>query len=236
MSKKTYRYELHCHTREGSRCSKIFAQDLVDFYISQGYDGIVISDHFTENNTIPKETPWRERIETFYENGFDKARRYGEEKGLKVFFGPEWSWNRTDFLIYGLDKDWWMEQDGFFSLSVPQALDRVHEGGGFVIHAHPFAEAKFIECIRLFPRHVDAVEVINGARALEINQRAVQYAESYGLLMTGGTDAHSDKQTNMCGIEVPYECHTIADIIHAIRNGDAKPISETQMELLNKHE
>ena len=207
---------------------------MVDHYLSKGYDGIVISDHFTGSTTVPTGTPWAERVEMFYENGFSIAKRYGEEKGLKVFFGPEWTINGNDFLIYGLDKDWWLAQEDLLTLSPNELFDRVHEGGGFVIHAHPFAEANYIDYIRLFPRKVDAVEVVNGIRLPEVNQRALQYAKSYGLPMTGGSDTHNTEQPNKCGIDVPYECHTIEDIIQAIRNGDAKPITETQMDLLEE--
>ena len=230
---KTYRYEMHCHTAEGSRCSQLDAHGMVDYYISKGYDGIIITDHFTGSTTVPKDTPWEERIEMFYENGFSIAQRYGAEKGLKVFFGLEWSTKGNDFVIIGPDKDWWIAQKDFFELSPNQVFDRVHEAGAFVTHAHPFAEARWIECIRLFPRKVDAVEVFNGGNPPLINKRAVDYARSYGLPMVGGTDTHTNTEKNMCGIEVPYECNSLADIIEAIRKGDAKAISETQMGLLD---
>ena len=232
-----YKYELHLHTAEVSRCAECSAAGQVEVYRRLGYTGICITDHFFGgSNSIPPDIPWEEKIHRLA-SGYENAKKAAEGTELDVFFGWEYTLGGgSDFLILGLDVDWLLHYPDQLAWKAQDYFSRVQADGGYVIHAHPFAEAKFIECIRLFPRHVDAVEVINGARALEINQRAVQYAESYGLLMTGGTDAHSDKQTNMCGIEVPYECHTIADIIQAIRNGDAKPISETQMELLSKHE
>ena len=45
-----YKYEMHCHTQETSRCSRISGADLIDFYHSIGYTGVVITDHFYNYN------------------------------------------------------------------------------------------------------------------------------------------------------------------------------------------
>ncbi len=232
MEKKTYRYELHCHTSEGSGCSRISAKEMVDYYLELGYDGIVITDHFTGQTTVPKFYGWTDRISFFYENGFRKAQEYGQQKGLKVFFGLEWSAGGNDFLLLGPDKDWWMQQGDFFRLGPNQVFDRVHEGGGYVIHAHPFAEARWIECIRLFPRKVDAVEIFNGGCPLCINERAYWYAQSYQLKMTGGTDTHTNREENHCGVETLSPCETLEQLIKSISDGSAKPFSTSQGEEL----
>ncbi|MGM9682986.1 MAG: PHP domain-containing protein [Eubacteriales bacterium] len=223
-----FKFELHCHTAEGSGCSVMSAHEMVDFYVERGYDGIVVSDHFTGKTTVPKGSTWNERIEYFYENGFAKAYRYGQERGLKVFFGPEWSSEGNDFLLLGLDKDWWLRQTDFFELSPGEVFDRVHEAGGIVIHAHPFAQAKWIKCIRLFPDKTDAVEVFNGGSCDTVNERALAYARSYGLKMTGGTDIHNSNVKVLCGITVPYACSTVAELVSAIKSGDARPFCEKQ--------
>lgn len=226
--KKVFRYELHCHTSEGSGCSQMPAKAAVDFYLEQGYDGIVVSDHFTGKTTVPKDYAWEDRIHYFYENGFSIAKRYGDERGLKVFFAPEWSSAGNDFLLMGLDKDWWLKQTDFFTLTPNQVFDRVHEGGGFVVHAHPFAEAPWIPCIRLFPRKEDAVEIYNGGMSEFGNRMAYEYAKAYGLPMTGGSDTHSVEHKNLCGIETERECFCIEDIIDVIRKREAKPFCRTQ--------
>ena len=40
-----YKYELHCHTKEVSRCGAVPAAEIVKMYKENGYDGIVITDH-----------------------------------------------------------------------------------------------------------------------------------------------------------------------------------------------
>lgn len=233
---KKFRYELHAHTAEGSKCSKISAADLVSLYKEKGYDGVCISDHFTGNTTVPKGTPWKERIDYFYLNGYEKAVAAGEKIGMKVFIAPEFSSKGNDFLLLGLTKEWWKEQEDFLDLPINAQFDRVHEGGGFIIHAHPFAEESWVECIRLFPTRVDAVEVLNGnERSGKINVRAYYYALDYGLRMTGGTDLHSADEKNFCGVETETECHTAQALIDAIRSGKTEPYSALQGYLVLKN-
>lgn len=228
---KTYKYELHAHTKEGSKCSVLPAKEMVHFYKEKGYDGIFITDHFTGNTTISKDTPWKERILEFYRNGYEIAKEEGDKIGLKVFFAPEYSINCNDFLFLGLSKQWYLEHE-LFDLKPNERFDLVHQGGGYIIHAHPFAEAPWIESIRLFPRKVDAVEVFNGGANEQMNRAAIWYAKEYGLRMTAGSDTHSTDIENLCGIEVDHECFTEQDIINAIKDGSAKPFSTLHNYLL----
>ena len=229
---KNYKYELHAHTSGGSRCSRISAEELVAYFKERGYAGIFISDHLIGNTAVPAGTPWRERIELFFREGYERAAQAGAKVGLNVFCAPECSSFGNDFLMLGLSKEWWMQQEDFPDLTIYQQFDRVHEGGGFIIHAHPFLEAEWVEAIRLFPRHVDAVEVLNGGKPRAVNEMAYLYAKHYGLPMTAGTDIHSDAVTNLCGIETSYECRSDREIIQAIKNGDVKLFSAEQGDII----
>ena len=231
-----YRYELHCHTQEGSTCSRFPAAELVRHYKEHGYDGVFISDHLTGSTSVPRGLSHAEHMAYFSRNGYGIAREEGEKIGLKVFFGPELSIcgsdrsdpihrvGGNDFLVLGTTPEWWQQQTDFFSLLPRQQFDRIHAGGGFLIHAHPFLQADWVECIRLFPAYEDAVEVINGHSSDEDNARAAWYAQQYGLLTTAGTDAHSPDR-HLCGVEVPYECLAPQDVIAAIRSGAARPFA-----------
>mgnify|MGYP000842334657 CR=1 FL=1 len=46
-----YKYELHCHTAKVSACSRMGAEELVELYLENGYDGIFVTDHFLNGNT-----------------------------------------------------------------------------------------------------------------------------------------------------------------------------------------
>ena len=173
-----YKYELHCHTAEGSRCASSTAAEMAEFYYWLGYTGIVITDHFFNGNcTVPKDLPWRERV-ALYCRGYENAKEYGDRVGLDVFFGWEFS---GDFVTLGLSPQWLAEHEDLDKLTAFEYFETIHRDGGYIIHAHPFREASYIACIRLFPRHVHGVEIYNGCRTEFENKMAEQYAKNIGL-------------------------------------------------------
>jgi predicted metal-dependent phosphoesterase TrpH len=214
-----YKYETHAHTSEISLCGKISAADLVRFYKQQGYKGIFITDHFiTGNTTVPKDLPWKTRID-MYCKGFENAYAEGKRIGIDVFFGWEHSFQGTDFLTYGLDKEWLYEHPELEAADLNTYSDIVRASGGFVVHAHPFREAGYISMIRLLPRKVDAVETDNSCRTDFENFLANQYAENYGLLKFAGSDNHRGPLPRLAGIQVAEPLKTETDPVDAIKSG-----------------
>ena len=186
-----YLYETHCHTSPVSRCAKASVEDTVRFYKQFGYDGIFITNHFLDGNINPKARalPYCEQIE-FYFFDYEKAAAIGAEIGIKVFPGVELSYKGTDFLIYGLDKGWYKAHPEILDMNKKEELAFMMEAGAFVIQAHPYREANYIDHIRLFPRSVHGAEIINSNQAWESNEMASVYSEKYGLLRTAGSDNH----------------------------------------------
>ena len=190
-----YWYETHMHTAEGSACAGSTGEEMARAYAAAGYTGIIITDHFFYGNTaVDRSLPWREWVERFC-LGYEHAKAEGDRLGLQVFFGWESGYQGTEFLIYGPDKKWLLEHPEIRDATVPEQFDLVHQGGGIVVHAHPFREASYIPQIRLFPEYVDGVEGINAAHSStrkniplhpEYNDRAVSYARVHGLPLTGG--------------------------------------------------
>lgn len=217
-----YKYEMHCHTSETSRCGKVSAAEMVDFYKSMGYSGLVISDHFLNGNTVvPKELPWEKRINQFCA-GYEAAKKRGDEIGLPVFLAWENSYGGTDFLTYGLGKEWLLEHEDCNLLSAKQYLALAKESGGYVVQAHPFREAGYIEMIRLMPRDVDAVETVNACRTDFENSMADYYADRYGLTKICGTDNHVGKRERIASLELDFEARSVAEIVEAIKAGKHK--------------
>ena len=155
-----------------------------------GYTCLCITDHFLNGNTtVPSCGSWESRIDQFCA-GYERAAEAGAKLGLSVFFGWEFSHAGTDFLTYGLDKAWLLRHPDCHTLRVPEYSALVHESGGFLVQAHPFREDWYIETIRLSPRDVDAVEVVNACRTAFENENADWYASRYALLKTAGSDIH----------------------------------------------
>lgn len=217
-----FKYETHCHTSEVSKCSKVTAAKLVQFYKTFGFSGICITDHFLNGNTtVSSELSWDERIQKFCQ-GYENAYAEGKRIGIDVFFGWEYSYNGTDFLTYGLNKQWLLAHPHLLTLTINEYCDLVHASGGFIVHAHPFREADYIDMIRLFPRKIDAVEVLNACRLDSENKYAQQYAKNYNLLTLAGSDNHTGPLDRLYGIQLSRRLKNIDDMIDAIKCGETE--------------
>ena len=155
-----YKYETHLHTSETSKCGATSGADFAHHFKQLGYTGIFVTDHFLAGNTtVPDNLSWPDRIALFGQ-GFHMAAQTGREVGLDIFFGWEHNYGWAHYLTYGLSQDWLLANPDILSWDILTYCDRVHADGGFVIHAHPFREK--VDIVQLIPRHVDAVEVVNG--------------------------------------------------------------------------
>lgn len=231
MGNRTFRYDLHVHTAEGSACAVSPATDIVDFFYREGYAGIVITDHFfTGSTTVPENLPWEERVYGL-KQGYENAKKRGDEVGLDVFYSWEYTIPHcgTDFITLGLDTDWLLANPDVCEIDVREYMDRVHAAGGYIIHAHPFLEAYWIPYIRLLPRYVDAVEIIN-ADCDFINAQAAAYAKAYGLTGTGGSDIHNVAQMALAGIEMPQRMESLGDLIESMKRHEHSVFSYIRSE------
>lgn len=229
MKNRKYRYDLHVHTAECSACGISKAAEIADLYHQEGYTGIVITDHFlTGNTTVPKDLPWEEQVRML-ETGYRNAKKRGDEIGLDVFFGWEYSIPNcgTDFVTLGLDSSWLLKNPDVCKIDVLEYMNRVHRAGGYIIHAHPFLEADWVPYIRLFPKYEDAVEIVNGHCINKefVNRQAAIYAEEYDLTRTAGSDLHNTNQPLLAGIETTRRMDSLEDLIETMRRREHQVFS-----------
>ena len=220
---KTYRYETHMHTLPVSRCARNSVRENIEFYRSLGYDGIFITNHFLDGNiNIDKTLPYEEKVE-FYFSDYCEALEIGKELGLKIFLGVEISYRGTDFLIYGLDKEWFLAHPEIMDMKKSDELPFLASHGALVIQAHPYRQDKHIDHIRLFPHCIEGVETINACRTELENRMADIYADAYGFVKTAGTDNHiSSKITHLAGMESDTPLVDENDFIRRVRNSEMK--------------
>ncbi|MFY9296851.1 MAG: PHP domain-containing protein [Caldicoprobacterales bacterium] len=219
--RKTYLYETHMHTREGSACATATGQEMVRAHIKAGYAGMIVTDHFFNGNTaIPKDLPWDVRVDLFC-RGYEHALEEAKGTDFHVFFAWEYTYHGTDFLTYGLDKDFLLKHPDILEWSPEEYFDIVHENGGFIVHAHPFREAFYIDKIRLFPEYIDAVEVINASHLDPIfDERALRFAQENSLLQTAGSDLHHWQDICGAGMAFEYEIKSMEDFIKSVKGED----------------
>ncbi len=211
------------HTLPVSKCARQSVRQNLEFYASLGYDGIFITNHFLDGNiNIDKELPYEEKIE-FYFSDYYEALKLSEEMGIKVFLGVEISYRGTDFLIFGLDKDWFLSHPEIMDMRKSEELAFLIENGALVIQAHPYREDRHINHIRLFPRCVHGIETINASRPDFENAMAHAYADAYGLLKIAGSDNHAGHNAKrLAGIETKTPLIDEKDFINRVKSGDIK--------------
>ncbi len=216
-----YRYETHLHTAPVSKCATAGVREQLLFYRDLGYDGVFITNHFLDGNiNIDKTLPYEEQL-TFYLSDYYDARAEAGKIGIKVFFGVELSNRGTDFLVYNLTPEWYYAHPEIMTLGKKEELALMRADGAFIVHAHPFREAGYIDHIRLYPRSVDAVEVNNAARDDFTNALADQYADNFGFFKTGGSDNHAGFARHLAGMECDVPIETEKDYEKLVREGRA---------------
>lgn len=214
-----YKYETHLHTYPVSGCAKKGVLETVMFYKEKGYDGIFLTNHFLDGNIgIDKSLPYKEKMK-FYVSDYEKAKEIGKKAGIKVFFGIESSYHGTDFLIYGLSPEWYFSHSEIMQKKRSDMLSYIRDNGGFVVSAHPFREVFYIDHIRLFPRQVDAVEVINATGTDFENKMADIYADNYGLFKIAGSDNHLGCDAKrLAGVMCEEPIMSELDFVEKVRN------------------
>ena len=96
--------------------------------------------------------------------------------------------------------------------------EAIHERGGLAIAPHPydyFRSALGESALKALP--VDAVEVYNSATTFQArNRKALAYAESKGLPMIAGSDAHDEDSIGTACTILQTDELTLASVLHQI--------------------
>lgn len=213
-----YKYETHLHTYPVSNCAKVGVCENIKFYKKMGYDGVFITNHFLDNTPEELNMSYDNYL-NYYFSDYEKGLKIGRKLGIKVFLGAEITYKGTDFLIYGLNEDWYQKNSQILNMNIKEKLSFMSENGALIIQAHPFREAGYIDHIRLFPRSVHGVEIYNACRTELENKSAEIYADSYNLIKFAGTDNHiGNKQPILSGMCSEEEISNEKDFVKLVKN------------------
>lgn len=192
---KYYKTELHVHSKPVSSCSEIETKHLVNIYKENGYDGIVLTNHFTPEllgDTIDDKIKWY--LEDYY-----NCVKEGKAVGLNVILGAElrFTQNHNDYLIFGICPE---ELFDIFK-RLPDGIDKFYSeyknDRNVIIQAHPYRDGMEkvdknsldgIEVFNLHPGHNSRVGV------------SAKYAKENNMIATCGSDFHHYGQECLCGI------------------------------------
>ncbi len=198
---KLYKFDLHMHTGETSKCGRIPARTLVDTYHALGYDGIVITDHLHAEyiDFLYCRDDWDTCVDRFLD-GYHRAKQRGDEVGLQVVLGCElrFAENDNDYLLYGIDESFLRENPYMFRMG-PQAFYEAFHNDIIIIHAHP-SRAK-----NEFVRHdcVHGVELVNShPEHANYNDMTFELCKKYPHLhRLCGSDVHRKGEEGRVWVE-----------------------------------
>lgn len=215
-----YRYETHLHTFPVSKCGRAEVRETLEFYKRMGYDGVFLTNHFLDGYiNVEPSMPYAEKI-AFYFSDYENALEIGKELDIKVFCGVELSYNGTDFLVYGLDKDWYLQHPEIMDMKKGDELALMREQGALIVQAHPFRAWDWLDHIRLYPKYVHGVEIVNASRPDLENEMAALYAEKYGLIPFAGSDNHSaGRAGKLAGVCCENPIRDMQDFIRKFKDG-----------------
>jgi len=223
---KPYLYETHLHTAPVSRCATGTVRESLEFYKKIGYAGVFITNHFIDGSiSCDRSLSYEEKI-NFYFSDYEEALRIGKEIGISVFSGVESSHMGSDFLIYGLEKAWYLSHPEIMEMKKSESLTLMANEGALIIQAHPFREHPSTDRIMLFPRFVHGAEVYNASQNDFRNRMAQIYAENYELIPFAGTDNHTAKRKTLGGMQSDTPIKDEKDFVRLVMSRKATPFKK----------
>ena len=229
MRKETlgYKFEMHLHTGETSRCGRISGSKAAELYKAAGYDGIIVTDHYHRGYFEKRFTgrrfkgmTWAEKIDQFL-SGYRGALETGKQLRLNVLLGMEIRFDESnnDYLVYGFDEAFLRDCPRLYSLGLPGFRRFLQERLGaenFLIYqAHPFRPG----VSPANPGELDGVEVYNGnPRHNSRNHLALHFAEKNRLKQISGSDFHRRVDLARGGMILPEKPSTNAQLLSLLKD------------------
>ena len=221
----SYLYETHLHTCEASRCGRVHGEDYIPYLMDKGYSGMIVTEHFFNGNScVPEDLPWKDRVD-IYASGYDRALEAARGKDFNFMFGVEFNFQKDEYLLYGIDKEWLINNECIMEMTRHELLKTVHEAGGIMIQAHPFRERDYLSDIKLAPTACDGIEVYNAANMPNMNALGYEYCVKLGLPMTAGSDIHYFHNEAMGGMLFENRIGSVQDYAEAVMKRSGIPVS-----------
>lgn len=216
-----FKTETHLHTKEFSKCSHLYAKEMVELYHNAGYNTIFVTDHmhhdFLEINSDVSKEKAVERFLSGYYNAKTEAAKYDMNVLLSVEYSITFGNIDNHYLVYGIDEDFLCENANCNDYTLEMLSKAAKKKKALLIEAHPFRGVCFPT-----PTFVDGMEIYNPnpRHFVESDEaRTVQTARLYGLYMTAGSDAHRTEDIAGTGMGSDYEIKSADDYIELIKSG-----------------
>ncbi|MCM1189554.1 MAG: CehA/McbA family metallohydrolase [bacterium] len=202
------KFDMHCHTKEGSLDGKVPVEEFIDILRRKGFDGMLISDHNSYNGY----RYWQKHI---------KGRRF---KDFTVLKGIEYDTIDAGHILVIMPEHVKLRILELRGLPVQFLIDIVHSAGGILGPAHPCGEKylsitntrKHRNQLAVMDRF-DFIEGFNACEEPQSNRRAREIAECYGKPVFGGSDAHKADCIGLGATEFAGKITCESDLIALVK-------------------
>lgn len=197
-------FEMHCHTAEHSRCSKVGAAELAQRNFEAGLQGMVFTDHhYLWGSDEIREL--RRKIEV--PNHF--VILAGQEVNTPEF---------GDILVYGADR----------SIASGTAFDEIAHSfpRAALVWAHPYRGEKRPAEARFFDSRLAGVEIFSSNHSVTESHRALRDWHRHKFTAIAGTDTHAPSYAALYPTVFDHPVATIEEIAEEIRAGRCRPYFE----------
>ncbi|HHW12232.1 MAG TPA: PHP domain-containing protein [Firmicutes bacterium] len=221
---KSFRIDLHVHTRESSFCGRTEGRLVAQLYKKAGYDGIVITDHYNRGffRKFPKSVPWPARVDHFLQ-GYRGAREEGEKIGLTVLLGIELKFidSPREYLVYGIDESFLKKYPELYRMGIVEfrrlSKQLPPTSEILIYQAHPFRPGVTPAPLEL----IDGIEVYNGnPRQNSNNQLALAFARQNNLRMISGSDFHRLPDLARGGLILPGPVANSRELVRVLKENE----------------
>lgn len=209
--------ETHYHTPVTSHCGAVAAAEAIPKYIENGYDGVLVTDHYYRDwfyEKAVRNLSWEQKIDKWL-RGYDSVVQAAEGTGFRVFLGMELRFtdNLNDHLVCGIDRDFLIGHPELYNMTPSSFRRLADENGLFWAQAHPFR----VMCSPRDPKDLHGVEVFNGnGRHNSHNDLAKAFAAENHLVGLSGSDFHEWEDLCTGGIyleKMPQDASELARML-----------------------
>ena len=213
-----YKYDLHVHTSPVSACGDLTPCEVVNRYAELGFQGVVITNHFSES--VLRGFKTKEDFLEYYLNDYRNAVENGKKHGLQVFLGLEIRFpeNNNDYLVYGIDETDVLCAYDYIFTDYETFYREFKTDKNLIVQAHPFRSSCSLQQLDI----IDGIEVYNmhPGHNSRVALAAKLVHDNPRLCVTGGTDFHHEGHQGMCAMCLKEKvCDSIA-LADAIRARD----------------
>ncbi len=210
------KFDMHCHTKEGSLDGKIPVEEYILALRKKGIQGMLISDHNSYNGY----RAWKREL---------KDRKYRDFVVLK---GIEYDTIDAGHILVVMPEEVKLKILELRGLPVQFLIEIVHKNGGILGPAHPCGE-KYLSILNTRKHRnqlavmgqFDFLEGFNACEGEESNARAMEIAADYCLPAFGGSDAHKPDCVGLGYTEFAEAITCEGDLIGLVKRKGAQACS-----------